>query len=75
MFAEAKKIILDDNAAILSKLQEGQAKVAAELQTVQGGALLNPDLLSRPLSYGPQPNLPLGCFALTLQACNRPHLW
>jgi hypothetical protein len=42
VFAEAKKIILDDNAAILSKLQEGQAKVAADIQTVQGGALLSP---------------------------------
>ena len=29
---------MDDNAAILTKLQEGQAKVAQELQTVQGGA-------------------------------------
>ena len=29
---------MDDNAAILTKLQEGQAKVAQEIQTVQGGA-------------------------------------
>ena len=36
--AEAKKIIMDDNAALLTKLQEGQAKVAQEIQTVQGGA-------------------------------------
>lgn len=38
MLAEAKKIIMDDNAALLTKLQEGEAKVAQGIQTVQGGA-------------------------------------
>ncbi len=29
---------MDDNAALLTKLQEGEAKVAQGIQTVQGGA-------------------------------------